>query len=249
MEKENKEKYVLDCHTHTIASGHAYNTINEMARSAAEKGLKLLGITEHAPAMVGTCNEIYFQNFRALRREKFGVKLLFGAEMNILDTKGTLDLSEWTLPELDVGIASMHPPCFQSVSREANTEAYINAMREPHVNIIGHPDDGRFPIDPLALVQAAREHHVLLELNNNSLNPKGFRQDAMENDEQILKYCMKYQVPIILGSDAHVEEDIARYDFAEVLLQKMQFPKELIVNYSVEHFLEFIPFARFENTK
>ena len=41
-------KYVLDVHTHTIASGHAYNTIKEMAQSASEKGLELLGITEHA---------------------------------------------------------------------------------------------------------------------------------------------------------------------------------------------------------
>ena len=42
---------ILDTHTHTIASGHAYNTINEMVRSAADKGLKLLGITDHAPMM------------------------------------------------------------------------------------------------------------------------------------------------------------------------------------------------------
>ena len=46
---------ILDVHTHTIASGHAYNTIYEMARAAAEKGLELLGITEHAPTMPGTC--------------------------------------------------------------------------------------------------------------------------------------------------------------------------------------------------
>lgn len=239
-----RTKYVLDSHTHTIASGHAYNTIQEMVRSAADKGLELLGITEHAPAMVGTCQEIYFQNLRALPREKYGVKLMFGAELNILDTKGTIDLSEWTLPELDVGIASMHLGCYESGSREANTEAYIRAMDEPHVNIIGHPDDGRFPVDVLALVQAAKEKHVLLELNNNSLNPKGFRQDARQTDEKILKTCMQYQVPVILGSDAHVEEDIARYDFAEQVIEAVGFPKELIVNYSVEQYLEYMPFAK-----
>lgn len=235
---------VLDCHTHTIASGHAYNTINEMIHSAADKGLKLLGITEHAPAMVGTCDEIYFQNFRVLHREKYGVKLLFGAELNILDEQGTLDLAEWSMAELDVGIASMHPPCYTSISREANTNAYIAAMKEPHVNIIGHPDDGRFPVDELALVQAAKEHHVLIELNNNSLRPNAFRKDSRTIDEKILTHCKAYQVPIILGSDAHVEEDIARYDFAEEILAQVDFPKELIVNYSVEQFLEFVPFAK-----
>ena len=54
--------YVLDVHTHTIASGHAYNTMREMAKAASEKGLELLGITEHAMAMPGTCHEYYFQN-------------------------------------------------------------------------------------------------------------------------------------------------------------------------------------------
>ena len=46
--------YVMDMHTHTIASGHAYNTIYEMARWAASKGVALLGITDHGPRMEGT---------------------------------------------------------------------------------------------------------------------------------------------------------------------------------------------------
>ena len=53
-------KYVLDSHTHTVASGHAYSTLHEMAKEAAEKGLKLLGITEHSMTMPGTCHEYYF---------------------------------------------------------------------------------------------------------------------------------------------------------------------------------------------
>ena len=52
----------IDTHTHTLASGHAYNTMNEMAKAAADKGLKLLGITEHAQGIPGTCDEIYFHN-------------------------------------------------------------------------------------------------------------------------------------------------------------------------------------------
>ena len=42
---------ILDIHTHTVASGHAYNTIYEMAQSASRKGLALLGISDHGPAM------------------------------------------------------------------------------------------------------------------------------------------------------------------------------------------------------
>ena len=54
--------FVLDVHTHTLASGHAYSTIREMAQTASEKGLKLLGITEHGPKMPGSCPRHYFQN-------------------------------------------------------------------------------------------------------------------------------------------------------------------------------------------
>ena len=46
---------ILDVHTHTLASGHAYNTMREMAKAASEKGLEILGITEHAVSMPGTC--------------------------------------------------------------------------------------------------------------------------------------------------------------------------------------------------
>lgn len=56
---------VLDLHTHTIVSGHAYCTLREMAKAASEKGLELLGITEHAPKMPGTCHKFYFENLRS----------------------------------------------------------------------------------------------------------------------------------------------------------------------------------------
>ena len=56
-----KYKSVLDLHTHTVASGHAYCSLREMARAASDKGLELLGITGHAPMMPGTCHEVYFE--------------------------------------------------------------------------------------------------------------------------------------------------------------------------------------------
>lgn len=247
MENREMKKCLLDTHTHTVASGHAYNTLNEMIKAASDKGLEILGVTEHAPLMPGTCAEIYFQNLRAIRREKYGVKLLLGAELNIRDTDGNLDLSDRSVSELDMGIASMHPPCYApSASREENTHAYIEAMKKPYINVIGHPDDERYPVDYLALVQAAKEQHVLLELNNNSLNPRGFRQGAKENDTRMLRYCKEYQVPVVMGSDAHVEEDVANFHFAEQLIQELDFPEELVMNYFPEKFLEYIPFAKFE---
>ena len=74
----------IDTHTHTLASGHAYNTLNEMAQAAADKGLKGLAITEHAPEMPGTCHLFYFQNLRIVPRKKYGIELLLGTELNIM---------------------------------------------------------------------------------------------------------------------------------------------------------------------
>lgn len=78
----------IDTHTHTLASGHAYNTLNEMAQAAADKGLKGLAITEHAPEMPGTCHLFYFQNLRIVPRKKYGIELLLGTELNIMNAAG-----------------------------------------------------------------------------------------------------------------------------------------------------------------
>ena len=55
-------KFTIDTHTHTLVSGHAYNTIDEMAAFAAEKGVTHLAITDHAPKMPGSCGYLHFLN-------------------------------------------------------------------------------------------------------------------------------------------------------------------------------------------
>lgn len=221
---------ILDVHTHTIASGHAYNTMTEMIHAAQEKGLEVYGITEHAPRMPGSCHDFYFHNLKVVERQYGDLELLLGVELNILDEDGSVDLAEPYLGQMDVTVASLHGPCICPGSRRRNTACVINAMKNPHVNIIGHPDDGRFPLDYEAVVQAAGEYHTLLEINNNSLNPRGFRQNARENDLQILRLCKKYRVPVIMGSDAHCAQEILRHDFVLPLLEETDFPKELVVN-------------------
>ena len=75
-----------DYHTHTIASGHGTrDTIDRLARAAAAKGIQILGISDHAPAMPGAASISYFRNLRYSARERYGVRLCFGAELNVLD--------------------------------------------------------------------------------------------------------------------------------------------------------------------
>lgn len=223
-------KDILDVHTHTIASGHAYNTMTEMIHAAREKGLEVYGITEHAPSMPGTCHEFYFHNLKVVERWYGELEVLLGTELNILDEKGKVDLDEPYLGRMDVTIASLHIVCLAPGSREWNTECLVQAMKNPHINVIGHPDDGRYPLDYEAVVQAAKESHTLLEINNNSLDPRCSRLNARENDLEILRLCKKYQADVILGSDAHYYKDIRNHDFAHGLLQEIGFPESLVVN-------------------
>lgn len=233
-------KDILDVHTHTLASGHAYNTIKEMAMEASERGIELLGITEHAPTMPGTCHEFYFQNLHVVPREIYGVQLLLGSELNILDHKGTLDLSNQVLKKLDLCIASIHPPCYQKGTKEENTNAIVGAMQNPYVNIIGHPDDGRFELDYETVVKKAKEFGVILELNNSSLAPGSFRPNTRENDLMMLMYCKQYEVPVIMSSDAHTAYDIGNHEYVKEIIKEAMFPEDLVINHSKEVLLQMI---------
>lgn len=228
-------KVEIDTHTHTLASGHAYNTVREMAKAAKEKGLKALAITEHAPEMPGSCHLFHFVNLRVLPRELEGIKVLFGAELNIMDTEGHVDLPTSTIKGLDITIASMHPPCYKGEKTVGEvTKAYINIMERDDIDIIGHPDDGRFPVDYEELVKAAKRTGTLLEINNSSLKPDGYRSNTKENAITMLKYCKKYEAMIVLGSDAHFDSGIADYAYADELIRETAFPETLIANISLE---------------
>lgn len=226
---------IADTHAHTLASGHAYSTITEMAQAAAQKGLQVLALTEHAPEMPGTCGLYYFQNLHVVPRQQFGVELLLGAEVNIMDQEGTVDLPESVCEGLDWVNASIHPPCYgMGHTLEENMRAYEAVMKKPYITAIGHPDDGRFPVDYEELVKLAGKTGTLLELNNSSLNPKGFRENCWENALQMLSYCKKYQVAVTTGSDAHVNADAGNFCFVQEILTEADFPEELVVTTSME---------------
>lgn len=233
----------LDSHTHTIASGHAYSTIYEMVQAAAAKGLELLAITEHAMKMPGTCHELYFYNMKALPRQMEGIRVLFGAEVNLLDYQGKIDMKEIMLEKMDVVVASLHTLCIAPGTEAENTAALVNAIRNPYVNIIGHPDDGRYPVDFDTVAAAAKEHHVLLELNNSSLNENCPRENARENDIRMLELCKKYKTPVILDSDAHWAGDVGNCTNTLPLLEEIEFPEELVVNSSVERYLSYVNYG------
>lgn len=231
---------LLDLHTHTIASGHAYSTIQEMAQAAAQKGLQILGITEHAPSLPGACNAIYFRNLHVVPREMYGVRLLMGVELNILDYTGRLDLDEHHYRCCDLRIAGMHILCWQGGTRLQNTDGMLTAIHNPWTHIISHPGDGTAELTYEPIVLAARNTQTLLEINSSSMIPLRGKKAAIPNNLEILRLCRKYDVPVILGSDAHISFSIADYRYALPLLAETDFPDELVMNYWPERCLEYL---------
>ncbi|WMI82118.1 phosphatase [Anaerotignum sp. MB30-C6] len=223
-------KILADTHTHSMASGHAYSTIQENIRAAAEKGLKLIALTDHAPAMQNTTSHAYFANLHVIPEELFGVRVLKGVELNIIDFEGTLDLDEQTLSRLDISIASLHTPCISSGTKEENTRACICAMENPLVDILGHPGDPRYPMDFEEVFKVAKRTGTILEINNASLVPGGIRSGSDENIEQILRMSMKEDVPVVVSSDAHFYTGIGDIFYVERIMEKVGFPEDLVLN-------------------
>lgn len=236
----DSSKIELDVHTHTVASGHAFSSLQEMAKAASEKGIKLLGITEHAPGIPGTCDPIYFRNLHVVPRHMYGIDLMLGAEVNIIDYEGNLDMDDKLMSSLDLRIAGIHSLCYKWGTKEQNTAGLVKAISHPLVNIISHPGDGTTELLFEPAVLAAKEHHTLLEINNSSLKPIRHKVSARGNNLEILRLCKRYEVPVILGSDAHISFDIANYEFLYPLLAETEFPDELIVNRSIKVFKDYL---------
>lgn len=237
--------FQFDIHTHTIASGHASTaTITDMAKAAASRNLKMLGISDHGPATCGGGKPSYFRSLFYAQKERLGVEMLYGAEANILNNEGKLDLEDSILAKLDYVIASIHKPVKKPGTMEENTAAYIAAMKNPYVRIIGHCDDVKYPVDYLEIVKAAMKYDVLLEINNSSLSPDGYRGDTRFNDLMILNLCRHYHYPVIFASDSHGTKHVGDFTFSLELAQLAGMPDSLIMNYSLKAFKCFLERSR-----
>lgn len=233
--------YEFDIHTHTIASGHGSSaTITDMAKAAAAAGLTMLGISDHGPATLGGGRTSYFRNLAYAQKKRLGVRMLYGAEANILTYDGKLDLPDEILEHLDFVIASMHRPTIRPGTEEENTQAYIRAMENPCVNVIGHCDDTNFPVDYFRLFRAAMDNHVLLEINNSSLSPDGYRGNTKFNDLLILNLSVHFNYPVLFSSDSHGKKHVGDFTYAEEAAKLAGVPYQLVLNHSAKAFLGFL---------
>lgn len=220
-------KYLSDLHTHSIVSGHAYSTLLENINYCAEKGIKILGTSEHAPTMPGAPHYWYFGNMKVVPRVINGVTILRGCEANILDIDGSLDMTDESSRNLDYMIASFHEPVFKPKSKEENTAAILNVMdKYDKVEILGNPN---YELDYEAIVKKAKEKNIMIEINNSSLLGSS-RVGSDVNCKKVALLCREIGTKVILTSDSHINTCIGVFNKGIELLEEIQMPKELVMN-------------------
>ena len=223
-------KYLSDLHTHSIVSGHAYSTLLENINYCAEKGIKILGTSEHAPTMPGAPHYWYFGNMKVVPRVINGVTILRGCEANILDIDGSLDMTDESSRNLDYMIASFHEPVFKPKSKEENTAAILNVMdKYDKVEILGHLGNPNYELDYEAIVKKAKDKNIMIEINNSSLLGSS-RVGSDVNCKKVALLCREIGTKVILTSDSHINTCIGVFNKGIELLEEIQMPKELVMN-------------------
>lgn len=235
-------KIVADLHTHSVSSGHAYSTIQEMMVVAKLKQLEAMAITDHGPGMPGAPHIYYFGNMRVLPESIGGVRLFKGVEANIIDREGNLDVPDHYLQRMDIVLAGMHDVVTPYGSVAENTQAMIRAMQNPYVDIIVHPGNPAFIVDYQQVVQKAKEIGIVIEINNSSFC--GSRAGSVENCHSIANLVATEGNLISIGSDAHYADGVGFFDYALAAIEKAGVKEEQILNGSMTRIMAYLEARR-----
>lgn len=228
----------IDCHVHTVASGHAYSTLLENVTYGKKNGLKLIGITDHGPAMPGSPHIYHFNNLRSVPRFINDIGILRGIEANIVDYHGRLDIDTELYQKLDLVIASLHEPVLAPTNKSDHTSAIVKTLSNGLVDILGHGGNPQFPLETKEVVQAAIAYNTLIEVNNSSFTTS--RPGSKKQCIALLEAAALHDGQVIFGSDAHICTNVGVFDKCLELIDEIGFPKSLIINYSTKNFIKFL---------
>lgn len=232
----------VETHSHTIVSTHAYSTLQENIQAAKQVGMKGLCCTNHAPAIPDAPPEVHFVMLKSVPPVIDGIHFFAGAEANIIDYNGKLDLPNTTLAMLDWVIASIHTPCLKPASVEEITNTYLRVLDNPYVHCLGHIGQMAYLCDWEQVVKYAKEKGKIIELNNHSL--EGIRPGANELCSNVATLCKQHGCRVAISSDAHYSGCIGNYKLVYEMLEKINFPEELIVNRTLETFQAYLKEAK-----
>ncbi|WHH60477.1 phosphatase [Petroclostridium sp. X23] len=230
-------KYLVDTHCHSVATGHAYSTIQELAEQASKKNMEMIAITDHGVAMVDAPHYWHFGNMKILPSEIYGVKILKGVEANIIDMEGNLDMPEEYLCRLDWVIASFHDVCIEPGTVEQHTHAWIKVIENKYVDAIGHSGNPVFTYHYDEVLRCVKDNDKLVEINNHSFSS---RPGSEENCKLIAQKCKEMGVKVVVGSDAHISFDVGKFDKVYEIFKEVNMPEELVMNTSAQKLLDYL---------
>jgi DNA polymerase (family 10) len=186
-----------------------------MVAAAIARGLDYIAITDHGQRVsmanglnrtrllkqweeIDRCNESLREQARSEGRRSPRLIVLKGIEVDMLE-KGGLDLPDEVLEQGDWVVASLHYG--QSQPREKITARIIEAIENPHVQVIGHPT-GRlinrrppYDVDMEAVIEAAARTGTFLEINANPMR--------LDLDDVHAAAARRAGVKIVISTDAH----------------------------------------------
>ena len=187
-------KILVDTHTHTCSSDHAFSTIYENICFAKKRGLEMVCMTDHAPAIPDAAHIWHFSTMKELPREIEGVKLLCGVEANIIGVDGALDMTDDMLAGMDIVVASIHTPCYAPRTVAEHTETWLNVIKNPFVTVLGHAGNPKYEFDIDVrrgrIVVDAKSLLGIMHLGlNNILELKMHSEECGELQAKLEKYA------------------------------------------------------------
>lgn len=220
-----------ELHSHSTWSDGKLS-IREMAQAAHRKGYKVLAVTDHTSSL-GVVQGMNTEGVRQQRKEidevsremKGEIQILQGAEVEIL-SDGDLDYPDEVLAELDIVTASIHSGLRQG--REKITERLLKAIRNPHVDVIGHPTGRLLPdrepsdLDLDAVFTAAAESGVALEINAHP--------SRLDLEDVQARRAVELGIKLSINTDAHSDSDLELMHFGVATARRGWVEAEHVIN-------------------
>ena len=220
-----------DLHTHTTWSDGSAS-VQQMAEAAIQRGLKVLAITDHSFGL-GVAQGLTVERLHAQRLEikqvqkKLGdaILLLQGSEVEI-HADGSLDFPDEVLDEMDIVVAALHTSLRQE--RPVVTARLLNAIRNPHVDVIAHPSGRLMPnregadLDWEQVLSAAKESGVALEIDAHP--------SRLDLDEVYARRAAEMGIPLTIDTDAHAPDGMDVMEYGVSVARRAWVEPEQVIN-------------------
>jgi len=220
-----------DLQTHSTWSDGKLSML-EMAQAAARRGMKVIAFTDHSVSL-GVTGGLSMEDHKKQAAEIKKIQKQLGDKILVLHASeveikadGTLDYPDEFLASLDLVVASMHTGLRQP--REKVTQRTINAIRNPHVDIIGHPTGRLIPdregadLDMDAVLNAAAETGVALEINAHP--------SRLDLDDMYARRAKELGIPITINTDSHSEADFDNLFYGVATARRAWLTKDDVIN-------------------